>query len=152
MSNPRIRKIWRRALFVLVFLIVGISWPWVLFIGGLLAVDWGYTKYEEVDDVSFEAERWRQGSREQVRASTGESSAPRIKMYRDLVADETLIGMKREEIVAMLGQPENYPFDPPWDWNYWLGPQRGIMKLDSYWLAVRFNQRDEAVDVEVLQD
>jgi hypothetical protein len=55
-------------------------------------------------------------------------------------------------LIELLGEPESYPFPEPWAMNYWLGQQRGVMKMDSWWLALRFDEDDRVAQVKVLQD
>src|ERR1035441_7804754 len=108
----------------------------VLLVAAFLTFNFLYVKWEESHDIVFDKELWSQGSKERIYSATALSiDAPRIKMYRDLLKQQLLIGKTREEIIALLGQPENYSFRSPWNFNYWLGLQRGPMKMDSAWLC-----------------
>jgi hypothetical protein len=73
-------------------------------------------------------------------------------MCRDIIAKKFLLGKTKAEIVDLLGQPDNYPFREPWGFNYWVGLQRGPMKMDSAWLAIRFDDTHHAVEVKMKQD
>jgi len=112
-----------------------------------------YIKWEESHDIPFSAEQWHQGSRQKLYSTLAlQIDAPRIKMYRDLISKKIILGKTQQEIVGMLGEPDNFPFRAPWHFNYWLGLQRGPMKMDSAWLAVRFDDQGSAVEIRMLQD
>lgn len=142
-------KSWRIAAIVLVSPLV--------FLAGFIALVSGfnyiYTKAEERADIPFDYIHWDAGSRAKVEPPGQPSAdAPRIKMCRDLIKRRILIGKTREEIMFLLGAPDNFPFKEPWQFNYWLGPQRGLMKMDSAWLGIRFGDDGRATEARMLQD
>jgi len=68
-------------------------------------------------------------------------SATRDLMVDDLLKQHRIVGMHREDIIALLGQPDisrSLP-SPERDLIYWLGPDsRGPFGgLDSLWLVVK---------------
>jgi hypothetical protein len=49
-----------------------------------------------------------------------------------------LDGRTRAEVIALLGPPDGGDyFREPDNLVYWLGPERGIMSIDSEWLVIR---------------
>ncbi len=119
----------------------------------LISSNFLYTKWEERHDIAFDKELWNQGRKEKIYSATALSiDAPRIKMYRSLIDQGLLISKTKQEITELLGEPENFPFRSPWDFNYWLGLQRGMMKMDSAWLGIRFDAGGRAVETKLLQD
>jgi hypothetical protein len=116
-------------------------------------IEWAYIKWEETFDIEFDLNLGNQGSRERLYSEFAtQIDAPRIKMCRDIIAKKFLLGKTKAEIVDLLGQPDNYPFREPWGFNYWVGLQRGPMKMDSAWLAIRFDDTHHAVEVKMKQD
>ncbi len=124
-----------------------------MFVSIILGLNYIYVKAEENEDVRFDAILWDTGARGKVE-KFGQPSmdAPRIKMCRDLIKIGAMIGKTREEIQVLLGEPDNFPFKDPWQFNYWLGPQRGMMKMDSAWLGIRFGKDGRAIEARMLQD
>lgn len=65
-------------------------------------------------------------------------------MVDDLTAQHELLGLERDDLVALLGTPDNVEAfrerprradDDTWDIGYELGPQRGsIVRIDNDWL------------------
>ena len=120
---------------------------------GLYVFSHFYIKWEESKDISFDLELWHSGSRDKIYKSTYLSiDAPRIKMYRDFIAHQPWKGKTKNDIQEWLGKPDNFPFREGWDFNYWLGLQRGPMKLDSAWLCFRFDNEGKAVEAKMMQD
>lgn len=125
----------------------------VTMISLISCIDWAYTKWEESFDIDFDLKLWGQGSRERLYSEFATKiDAPRIKMCRDIITKKLIVGKTKAEIVDLLGRPDNYPFKEPWGFNYWVGLQRGPMKMDSAWLAIRFDDTNHAVEVKMKQD
>jgi len=119
----------------------------------IASIDWAYTKWEESFDIEFDLQLWNQGSRERLYSEFATKiDAPRIKMCRDIINKKLLLGKTKAEITDFLGKPDNFPFWEPWGFNYWVGLQRGPMKMDSAWLAIRFDDTHHAVEVKMKQD
>jgi hypothetical protein len=94
---------------------------------------------------SFNAELWRnQGQVEQEDIMW----PPRLCMVDDLIASGTLDGLTQEEVVGLLGPPEDKSFPlgaVDCDLHYYLGPERGFIRIDSEWLFITFGE-DGRVD------
>ena len=125
----------------------------VLTVAGFVAFNHFYIKWEESHDIAFDLELWNSGSRDKIYKSTYlRIDAPRIKMYRDFIANQPWNGKTMNELEVWLGKPDNYPFHKGWDFNYWVGLQRGPMKMDSYWLCFQFDTGGKEIEAKVLQD
>ena len=109
--------------------------------------------WEESHDIEFNLELWNSGSRDKIYSATALSiDAPRIKMCRDFIANQPWKGKTKKELQAWLGKPDNFPFYRGWDFNYWVGLQRGPMKMDSAWLCFQFDNSGKAIGARLMQD
>ena len=71
-------------------------------------------------------------------------------MAAQLIAEGTLIGKTRAEVVAMLGEP---PWRlPDWDMAYWLGPDRRILRTDSVWFIIRLGPDGRVAECRMVRD
>src|SRR3972149_4284826 len=119
-----------------------------LLVGGFSAFNHFYVKWEESHDIEFDLKLWESGSRDKIYSSTTLNiDAPRIKMCRDFIANQHWKGKTKDELKAWLGKPDNFPFHNGWDFNYWVGLQRGLMKMDSAWLCFRFDNSGKAESI-----
>ena len=61
----------------------------------------------------------------------------RLRMVDHLLAKHSLTGMQRSEVVQLLGPPDDTPyFRAPNNMVYYLGPERGMFRIDSEWLVI----------------
>jgi len=124
-----------------------------LTVGAFIAFNHFYIKWEESHDIEFDLKLWESGSRDKIYSSTAlKIDAPRIKMCRGFIANQPWKGKTKEELEVWLGKPDNFPFRNGWDFNYWVGLQRGPMKMDSTWLCFRFDNSGKSVQAELNQD
>ena len=112
--------------------LLGTISPWVLAIGELLVgdnmADWLHRR-------AFDAEAWR--SQESVEYD--EMWPPRLCMVDDLMASGRLDGLTRNQVLKLLGPPEDKGFPgqaADYDIHYYLGPERGFLRIDSEWLFI----------------
>ena len=66
----------------------------------------------------------------------------RLRMVDDLISSKRLDGLTKTEVLELLGQP--YQTEPslgaaPEMFSYYLGPERGVIRIDSEWLVILFN-------------
>ncbi|UPU34302.1 outer membrane protein assembly factor BamE [Geomonas paludis] len=76
----------------------------------------------------------------------------RIRMVNDLLRRHHLTGMSREQVIAIIGEPDKTQYFKDWDMVYWLGPERGFLSVDSEWLVMRFNSQKKVSEVKVVRD
>ncbi len=85
----------------------------------------------------FDSELWR-------KQDTIEHNAfwpPRLCMVDDLISSHALDGLAEHEVIQLLGSPHDkgFPFgSAQCDMHYYLGPERGFVRIDSEWLFITF--------------
>lgn len=94
----------------------------------------------------FDPEAW-QANRH--RPLTG---PPRIDMIDDLLERHELVGRPRATVVALLGEPEETDYFREYDMVYWLGPERGLISIDSEWLVLRLSGDGRVTERRVVSD
>ena len=75
----------------------------------------------------------------------------RLQMADDLIRTHRLDGMTRGEVIALLGAPPKTPYFNDYEVVYLLGPERGVMRIDSEWLVVKFG-RDGRAEARIARD
>jgi outer membrane protein assembly factor BamE (lipoprotein component of BamABCDE complex) len=69
-----------------------------------------------------------------------------------LVTRGTLLGKTREEVVELLGAPPSTEYFANWDLVYWLGPERGFIRIDSEWLVFQLDANGRVNDNRIVTD
>jgi hypothetical protein len=82
----------------------------------------------------------------------GRADAVRIRMVDDLLRRHRFGGMSREQVTAMVGEPDKTNYFSDWDMVYWLGPERGFMGIDSEWLVFRLDGEKRVSEYEIVRD
>jgi len=94
----------------------------------------------------FDSAAWQS---ESGRSST---NAVRIRMVDDLLSRHNFRGMTREQTVAIVGEPDMTEYFRDWDMVYWLGPERGLLSIDSEWLVFRLDGQKKVTDYKIVRD
>jgi hypothetical protein len=94
----------------------------------------------------FDAVVWR----DSARAYSHE--AARGCMVDHLLRTVELKGQTRAAVVALLGEPRPTDYFDQYDLVYWLGPERGLMSVDSEWLVLELDPNDLVVDRQLVTD
>ena len=76
----------------------------------------------------------------------------RIRMVDDLLRRHSFRGMTREQLTAIVGEPDKTEYFKDWDLVYWLGPERGFMGIDSEWLVFRLDSQKKVTDYRIVRD
>ena len=76
----------------------------------------------------------------------------RLGMADRLLARRSLLGRTRAEVVAVLGEPPPTGYFADWDMVYWLGLERGWIRIDSEWLVLRLGKDGRVVDGRIVRD
>lgn len=87
----------------------------------------------------FEAEAWRN---QDANDHLGDWPS-RLCMVDDLMQSGQLFGKTQEEVETLLGPPapKEFPFGADTAGiHYYLGPERGLFRIDSEWLLPNFGQ------------
>ncbi|ALC84030.1 MULTISPECIES: outer membrane protein assembly factor BamE domain-containing protein [Bacillus] len=77
----------------------------------------------------------------------------RVYMIDDFFNTYDLIGMEKDEVNSLLGKPtvtEYFKEDD--NIVYYLGDERGLIRIDSEWLVLRFNDEEQVVNYEIRTD
>jgi hypothetical protein len=82
----------------------------------------------------------------------GRADAVRIRMVDDLLRRHRFGGMSREQVTAIVGEPDKTNYFSDWDMVYWLGPERGFMGIDSEWLVFRLDGEKRVSEYEIVRD
>jgi len=76
----------------------------------------------------------------------------RVQMIESLQWSYTLKGMRRAEILSLLGPPDDTSYFREWDYVYWLGDERDLLSIDSEWLVLRFGKNGRVSEWAVVRD
>lgn len=93
---------------------------------------------------AFDAATWND--------QTQVESGVRLSMAHRLLADGVLVGRTRAEVVAMLGEPPATGCFSEWDLVYWLGLERGFIRIDSEWLVARLGSDGRVTQARLFRD
>lgn len=127
------------------FFILGVILPSLLIVAYSLldpiVGDW-------IHDRTFNVELWRNQD------DTAQRSMwpPRLCMVDDLLRKHDFKGMSREQVVALIGEPDKTEYFKDWDMVYWLGPERGFIRIDSEWLVLKLDSKDKVSDYRIARD
>ena len=124
----------------------GLHVGWLVFSGvafvlsGLYLLIIGYILFGPgVENVrhrqKFDAEVWRQS------ADDSGMWPPRLCMADHLIRSGKLDGLTEAEVLALLGEPAKKGFPgaaSQCDIHYYIGPERGFIRIDSEWLFIAF--------------
>jgi hypothetical protein len=77
----------------------------------------------------------------------------RLRMVDDLIADKRLDGFTRHEVESLLGPDDSTGKWQDWHLVYHLGPERrGLFRIDSEWLVIRFGPSDRVAEYRIVGD
>ena len=78
--------------------------------------------------------------------------AARGCMVDDLLKSHDFRGRTRAQLVALLGEPPKTDYFREYDLVYWLGPERGLMSIDSEWLVFRLDSTGRVREHRLVTD
>ena len=113
-----------------------------------------YSFKERWNRIQFDSAKWQD-------PSVVTSHNPiRLRMVDDLLKRYDFYGMKRDEVIQIIGVPddvERLSTEPEaltgWDMAYWLGPERKpIFGFDAEWLVLRLDKQGRVSDYRVVTD
>lgn len=98
--------------------------------------------------LSFDARRWRDKS-----ADAGDAWPTRLRMVDSLMDSRLLDGRTRQQVVDLLGPPDDTSKWRDWDVVYHLGPERkGVFRIDSEWLVIRLDSSRTVASYRTVTD
>ncbi len=127
------------------FYFLGTIAPMVVFFGWII---FGSYIANIIHSKKFSADLWR--NHETVEHSY--KWPPRLTMVDNLMASKKLQGLSKRQVIDMLGSPKDHGYFKEYDLVYWLGPERGSIRIDSEWLAISFNKEDKVNEYLLVRD
>jgi hypothetical protein len=73
-------------------------------------------------------------------------------MVDDLLSVHELVGLTRDSVVALIGEPPPTEYFKEFDLVYWLGPERGLIGIDSEWLVIRLDRQRRVSEAQLVTD
>ncbi len=96
--------------------------------------------------VSFKSEVWKNTSSEFSLDSV------RLRMVDDLLLTKLLVGLTRNNIVALIGEPDDTPYFREYPMVYHLGQERHPFGIDSEWLVIQLDKQGIATESLIVTD
>jgi len=103
-------------------------------------------KAPSIAETEFDSENWKNTAPDWTHDSI------RLRMIDDLLDRHQLLGKSRDEIIDLLGEPDDTDYFSDYEMVWWLGPERSFMAIDSEWLLIDLNEREQAVEVRLGND
>jgi hypothetical protein len=138
MGSRRTNWLLAGALAGVALLIVAIYAGWILFRAP--AEDYAHR-------MRFDAAVWRQ-------APPGDDASwpVRLRMVDDLIDRKLLDGLTTTEVRSLLGPVEPTEKFRNWHMVYYLGPERGLFRIDSEWFVILFDGELKVAKYEIVRD
>ncbi|HEX9059915.1 MAG TPA: outer membrane protein assembly factor BamE [Clostridia bacterium] len=77
----------------------------------------------------------------------------RVYMVDNLLYKYNLKGMPKDEVKKLLGEPTKTEyFKTPSNIVYYLGPERGFIRIDSEWLTIDFDDKGKVNSFGLARD
>lgn len=92
----------------------------------------------------FDSAAWQSGQ--------SRTNPVRIRMVDDLMRRHSFLGMTRDQVIAIVGEPDKTEYFRDWDLVYWLGPEHGFISVDSEWLVFRLDGQKKVTDCKSVRD
>jgi hypothetical protein len=73
-------------------------------------------------------------------------------MVDDLLARYHLVGMTKAAVLHLLGEDPPTGYFREFDLVYWLGPERGLMSIDSEWLVIKLDAKGTVSEASLVTD
>ena len=99
--------------------------------------------------IEFNAQVWREGDG----LNFASKEFPRLRMADGLIKSGILLGKTMPELEALLGvQSKSTYFRPEYNLVYWLGPERGLIRIDGEWLVIKLNEEGISTVARIVRD
>lgn len=76
----------------------------------------------------------------------------RLEMVKDLINNRLSQGLSRSEVTDLLGPPTQTEKFAQYDLVYWLGIEKGFIRIDSTWLVIKMDDAAGLVESRTLND
>ena len=121
------------------FYFLGTVLPTVILLGHLVLRP-SFDNY--MNQENFDAVVWRNSDE----VSEDFMWPHKLKMADSLIESKILDGLNKKEVIRLLGTPTS-DFSPEYkiqdEIYYRLGPERGLMRIDSEWLLITFDENEK---------
>ena len=132
-TDPNPKPARRRPMWLILAALIGT-------VAGTLLVAWLLISptlrmpYGEIDPLEFESARWKAAPNNEF-----SHHSVRLRMADSFLAQQQPIGKTRQQIVELLGEPNDTSYFRDYDMVYYLGQERGPMPIDSEWLVLKLS-------------
>lgn len=116
---------------------------YVLFFGSLF---FGPDLEDHWHRRAFEPAGWRRSERRDAMWPA------RLTMVDDLVTRHLLQGLGGDSVERLLGPSDSTDYFRDWDRVYRLGPERGLIRIDSEWLVLKLGPDGRVTDYRIVRD
>ncbi len=111
----------------------------------IMFIMWG--KNDGVNRISFNSNTWKNTP------ATHSLDSIRLRMADDFLKTYRLLGKSKEEIVGLIGEPDQTGYFNTRDIVYMLGQETdSYFAIDSQWLVLDLNESDNVIAFEVVTD
>jgi hypothetical protein len=79
----------------------------------------------------------------------------RQRMVDDLLGSHLRVGMTREEVVALIGPPDDTPYFRDYDMVYYLAlerPEKSFLGIDREWLVIKLDGAGRVTEARLATD
>ncbi|MBT4530301.1 MAG: hypothetical protein HOC27_03775 [Phycisphaerae bacterium] len=100
-----------------------------------------------VDQMPFESSAWKNNP------TVFSLESVRLRMVDDFLDTHNIIGMSREEVVLLLGEPDQTEYFKSYEMVYMLGQETdSYFAIDSQWLAIHVDGTAVVESIDILTD
>jgi len=127
------------------FYFLGTAMPTVAIIGWML---FGISIGNMLNSQKFNPELWQNHKT----VEHDNMWPPRLTMVDDLMTSGKLEDLNKNQVMDILGSPTEHGYFKKYDLVYWLGPERGFIRIDSEWLAISFGENGKVNKYVLVRD
>tara|TARA_B100000959_G_C14780641_1_gene541368 strand:+ start:463 stop:855 length:393 start_codon:yes stop_codon:yes gene_type:complete len=100
-----------------------------------------------VDQINFDSDVWKNTPAEFSLEST------RLKMVDDFLDKYFIVGMFRDEVISLIGEPDQTEYFKSYEMVYMLGQETdSYFAIDSQWLVLDLNDSERVVSYNIVSD
>jgi hypothetical protein len=97
--------------------------------------------------AKFDSAAWKARSMDE-----GVMWPTRLRMADDLFGRILRNGVLRAQVEELLGPPDRTSYFQSWDLVYQLGPERGLIRIDSEWLVFKLDPGGRVGEYRIVRD
>ena len=106
-----------------------------------------WRKNDGVNRLSFNSTTWKNTP------SIHSLDSMRLRMVEDLLKTHSILGKSKEEMVALIGEPDQTEYFKTRDMVYMLGQETdSYFAIDSQWLVLDLNESDNVIAFKIVTD